>query len=59
MPGDKSISFRTLIISSQLIGVTHLRGVLEGDDIKCCIQCLKDLVKSQKWMKINVMSIIT
>ena len=43
MPGDKSISFRALIISSQLIGVSYLNGVLEGDDIKCCIQSLKNL----------------
>ena len=35
MPGDKSISFRALIISSQCIGISHLKGVLEGDDIKC------------------------
>ena len=43
MPGDKSISFRALIISSQCIGISHLKGVLEGDDVKCCIQCLCDL----------------
>ena len=41
--GDKSISFRALIISSQCMGVSNLEGILEGDDIKCCIQCLKDL----------------
>ena len=41
--GDKSISFRALIISSQCMGISNLKGVLEGDDIKCCIQCLKDL----------------
>ena len=41
--GDKSISFRVLIISSQCVGISHLKGVLEGDDTKCCIQCLKDL----------------
>ena len=43
MPGDKSLSFRALIISSQLIGISHFRGLLEADDIKSCIQCLKDL----------------
>ena len=43
MPGDKSISFRALIISSQCIGISHLKGILEGDDIEKCIQCLKDL----------------
>ena len=43
MPGCKSTSFRALIFSSQLIGVSHLKGLLEGDDLKCLIQCLKDL----------------
>ena len=43
IPGCKSTSFRALIFSSQLIGTSHLKGVLEGDDIKCCIQSLRDL----------------
>ena len=43
IPGCKSISFRDLIFSSQLIGVSHLKGVSEGDDVKCCVQSLKDL----------------
>ena len=43
IPGCKSISFRALIFSSQLIGVSHLKGISEGDDIKCCIQSLRDL----------------
>jgi len=43
IPGCKSISFRALIFASQAIGVTNLSGILEGDDVKCCIQSLKDL----------------
>ena len=43
IPGDKSLSFRALIISSQLIGISKFNGILEGDDIRSCIQCLKDL----------------
>ena len=43
IPGCKSTSFRALIFSSQTIGVSHLTGVLEGDDTKCCIQSLRDL----------------
>jgi len=43
IPGCKSISFRALIFSSQTIGVSHLKGVLESDDIKCCIKSLRDL----------------
>ena len=41
--GDKSISFRALMISSQCLGISHLKGILEGDDVKCCIKCLRDL----------------
>ena len=43
IPGCKSTSFRALIFSSQTIGISHLKHVLESDDIKCCIQSLKDL----------------
>jgi len=43
IPGCKSTSFRALIFSSQTIGISHLKGVLESDDIKCCIKSLKDL----------------
>ena len=43
IPGCKSTSFRALIFASQLIGPTHLTGVLEGDDIKSCKQSLRDL----------------
>ena len=43
IPGCKSTSFRALIFSSQAIGISHLRGILESDDIKCCIKSLKDL----------------
>ena len=43
IPGCKSTSFRALIFSSQSIGISSLKGVLEGEDIKSCIQSLKDL----------------
>ena len=43
VPGCKSTSFRALIFSSQSIGISSLKGVLEGDDIKSCIHSLKDL----------------
>ena len=51
IPGCKSTSFRALIFSSQTIGISHLRGILESDDIKCCIESLKDL--GVKITKIN------
>ena len=33
VPGDKSISHRSLMISSQLTGTTHITGLLEGEDV--------------------------
>ena len=41
--GDKSISHRCLLLASQCRGVSHLRGVLEAEDIQCTINCLKNL----------------
>ena len=40
---DKSISHRALLISSQCIGKSILSEVLESDDVKNTIACLKDL----------------
>lgn len=33
VPGDKSISHRALILSSQIIGETTISGLLEGEDV--------------------------
>jgi len=33
VPGDKSISHRALMLSSQVIGTTRLSGLLEGEDV--------------------------
>lgn len=33
IPGDKSISHRALILSSQIIGGTDIKSLLEGDDV--------------------------
>jgi 3-phosphoshikimate 1-carboxyvinyltransferase len=41
--GDKSISHRALLISSQCIGPSILKGVLESEDVKNTINCLKKL----------------
>ena len=40
---DKSISHRALLISSQCIGQSNLEGVLESEDVKNTINCLKKL----------------
>ena len=33
IPGDKSISHRALMLSSQVLGTTTISGLLEGDDV--------------------------
>ena len=40
---DKSISHRALLIASQCIGPSNLKGVLESEDVKNTIICLKKL----------------
>ena len=40
---DKSISHRALLIASQCIGPCKLNGILESEDVKNTIKCLKDL----------------
>ena len=50
---DKSISHRALIIAIQCIGVSKIKGVLEIEDVKNTIICLKKLgVKIIKKKKI-------
>ena len=41
--GDKSITHRGFLLSSQCRGVSKLKGVLESEDIKSTINCLKKL----------------
>ena len=40
---DKSISHRALLIASQCIGPSYLKGILESEDVKNTIDCLKKL----------------
>jgi len=40
---DKSISHRALLIASQCMGISKIRGVLESEDTKNTINCLRDL----------------
>ena len=40
---DKSISHRSLIIASQCIGISTLKGILESEDVQNTITCLKKL----------------
>jgi 3-phosphoshikimate 1-carboxyvinyltransferase len=41
IPGDKSISHRSLIIASQLLGNTTIYGMLEGEDVLCTAAALR------------------
>ncbi len=41
IPGDKSISHRSLIISSQLLGSTTIHDMLEGEDVLCTAEALR------------------
>ena len=41
--GDKSISHRSLLIASQCIGISSINNILESEDIKNTILCLKKL----------------
>jgi 3-phosphoshikimate 1-carboxyvinyltransferase len=41
VPGDKSISHRALILASQALGITEIRGLLEGDDVLCTAAALR------------------
>jgi len=52
---DKSISHRSLLIASQCIGISNISNLLESDDIKNTIDCLKKLgvkisVKKKKFI---------
>ena len=43
IPGDKSISHRALMLSSQVLGTTRISGLLEGDDVLNTAKVLQSL----------------
>lgn len=43
VPGDKSISHRSLMIASQAIGTSYITGLLEGDDVLRTAQALRQM----------------
>jgi 3-phosphoshikimate 1-carboxyvinyltransferase len=43
IPGDKSISHRALMLSSQALGTTRISGLLEGDDVINTAKALRAL----------------
>lgn len=57
VPGDKSISHRSMILSAIAIGQTRVSGLLEGDDVmatkQAMIDCGADIVKQGDEYVIN------
>ncbi|GAB2191365.1 bifunctional prephenate dehydrogenase/3-phosphoshikimate 1-carboxyvinyltransferase [Sessilibacter sp. MAH1] len=43
VPGDKSISHRSIMLGSLAEGVTHVTGFLEGEDALATLQAFKDM----------------
>lgn len=43
VPGDKSISHRALLLGSQAVGESRIRGLLEGEDVIRTAECLRTM----------------
>lgn len=43
VPGDKSISHRSIMLGSLAEGVTHVKGFLEGEDSLATLQAFRDM----------------
>ena len=43
VPGDKSISHRSIMLGSIADGTTHIRGFLEGEDALATLQAFRDM----------------
>jgi 3-phosphoshikimate 1-carboxyvinyltransferase len=43
VPGDKSLSHRALILSALARGESHVRGLLDSDDVQSTAECLRVL----------------
>ena len=41
VPGDKSISHRSLILGAMAVGETRVRGLLEGDDVLATAEAMR------------------
>ena len=43
VPGDKSISHRSLILAGMAIGQTHIKGLLRGEDVLSTLNAMRQL----------------
>ena len=54
VPADKSISIRALLISSICFGNTKISNLLESEDVKNTLNCLKNLESKFQKKEINL-----
>jgi len=50
VPGDKSMSHRALILGGMASGETHVRGLLEGDDVLHTAEAVRALGAEVEWL---------
>ncbi|MBL7686052.1 MAG: 3-phosphoshikimate 1-carboxyvinyltransferase [Deltaproteobacteria bacterium] len=55
VPGDKSISHRSIIFASLSEGKTRIQNLLEGEDVLCTIDCFREMgvsieKKGKEWI---------
>ena len=43
IPTDKSLSLRSIILASQCVGLSKIKGLLESEDVLNCVNALKSL----------------
>ena len=58
VPGDKSISHRSLILGGLAIGTTTVSGLLEGDDVMATANAMKALGVTITRIKVGVWQIV-
>ena len=58
LPGDKSISHRSLIFGALTSGTSKLFNLSDGEDVKSTISCLKDcnvkIVEKKNYTTVNM-----
>ena len=56
VPGDKSISVRSLILGALTVGQTRIEGMLEGEDAMSTANAMRALAEHHKpWVKASAL----
>ena len=55
IPGDKSISHRSIMFGSLAKGVTTVRDILRGEDVLSTMQVFRDLGVTVMWFAFTVL----